>query len=113
MTRRVLDHDPLTGVTTYFDYDANDQMTITETQDVSQILRANAARRADTEFTKNGIKEDWWQYARIPITLLTKWKQEHGIDFNDKNDLPRIIALINTEYPQLKTTEKHHSIKHA
>lgn len=113
MTRRVLDFDPVTGVTTYFDYDKNDVMTITETQDISHILRHNMAARNDDEKTKNGIKNDWWQYARIPNTLLVKWKHEYGIDFNNQNDLPKILKLINTEYQYLKTTDKNHSIKHA
>ena len=114
MTRRVLDHNPLSGVTTYFDYEqSTDRMVITESQDVSAIIDANAAMRNDEDRTKQGIKDDHWHYARIPDAVLVDIRNKYGVKFEDKNDLPKLLKIINTDYPYLKTTHLNHTIKHA
>ena len=65
MSKRVVDYDPITGLTTYVDYDnASDTTLVGYEQDVSLILDENKAMANDTDFTKQGIKTDWWLYAR-------------------------------------------------
>lgn len=113
MTKRLLDYDPLTGIRTSFEYTADDQMVITEEQDVTHIMEQNKSMRADTDRSKQGIKNDMWHYARIPLGHLLEMRQKYGVKFEDKNDLPKIIKLINTEYQQDKVTDLQHTIKHA
>ena len=110
MTRRVLDYDPLTGVTTYFDYTSEDQMVITHSQDVTTVLDGTQAMRNDEDYSRKGIKQDQWHYARIPDTVAMEMLTKHGVNImKTPIDWPSVLKLINTEYPYLKVTTKHHA----
>ncbi len=105
----LFDYNPDTGMKEYFDYDpVRDQVFITYEQDVSALLDRMDAIRKNPEISKKGIKEDWWYYCVIPevveIALMKK-----GLSIYKKDDLPAIYKEINTNYPYLKATEKHHS----
>jgi hypothetical protein len=112
MTRRVLDFNPQTGETTYFDYneaEGTPQATISYTQDVTDILKQCAEWRSKTDTkTDYGIKQDMWHYARIPNSVIMEMKTKHGVDFFDEADKAKVYHLINTEYAQFKTTHKNH-----
>jgi hypothetical protein len=110
MTRRVLDFDPLSRTTTYFDFDAQDQMHITTVQAVDHVLDATTKRRNDDDYTKRGIKDDMWHYARIPDSVALEMKTKHGVNMlSGKIDWKAVLKCINTHYPALKTTTKHHA----
>ena len=110
MTRRVLEHDPLTGITTYFDYTADDQMILTEEQDVTPILDSVAELRNDEDYSRNGIKNDMWHYARVPLVVVMDMKNRFGVDMMaPKPDWKSIFKIINREYPWLKATSKTHA----
>jgi hypothetical protein len=106
---RLLDFDPLTGEVVTFDYNAEtDSMTIGHHQDVTPILEANRIHRLERD-SKKEIKAGWLRYAAIPNIVIMKWKREHGVDFFDPNDWPKVMGLINSrEYRYLKTTELNH-----
>ena len=110
MSKRVLDYEPMTGITTYFDYDAHNDTAITyREQDVSPILEANKQLANDDSVTKNGIKDSWWHYAQIPNIVIEKWLNEDGVNLYDKNHQKRVFQLLNQpEYRYLKTTTKMH-----
>jgi hypothetical protein len=110
--KRLLDHDPLTGVTEYFHYDHVTKTSYVETvQDVTPILDDNNALRNDDEYSKNGIKEEMWHFARIPIWVQVKWLNEYGREnwpMHPKNS-KLLFKLINSpEWKYLKTTNKIH-----
>jgi hypothetical protein len=111
MTRRLLDYDPLTGISTWFQYqDSTEEMAITTEQDLSPILDGITARRNDTDYSRDGIKNDWWHYARLPLTVIMEMKSKHGVDLMaSKVDWKSALKIINREYPLLKTTEKTHA----
>jgi hypothetical protein len=110
MAKRLLDYDPLTGMRTWFDYDSNDVMYLTEEQDVNPILDSNAAKRNDTEYSRKGIKKDWWHYADIPLVVILELKRKHGVDLMAKKvDWKSAFKIINREYPYLKTTTGTHA----
>jgi hypothetical protein len=111
MTRRLLDYDPLTGVSTYFSYEnSTDTMFLTSEQDVAPILDGIAARRNDGDYSRNGIKDDWWHYARLPLTVIMEMKTKHGVDLMaPKVDWKSALKIINREYPLLKTTNGTHA----
>jgi hypothetical protein len=112
--RRVLDYDPLSKQTVYWDSDmANKKVSITHVQDVQHVLDAAHDMQMDEERTKNGIAQDMWHYAKVPSVVIMEMKEKHGVDFFDKNDWPRVFRLLNTEYSRFKTTHKTHEIKHA
>lgn len=118
MSKLLIDRNPLTGEEVWFEYDAaNERMVITQTQDadvVKKIMDQAVMRANDGDYSKRGIKEDMWHYARLPNAILMKMKQDHGVDvFSGKPDWKKIFSLINSEYPAFKTTHKNHAGKNA
>jgi hypothetical protein len=110
MTRRLIDHNPITGEAVWYTFDrASEQAVITHEQDVRPILERNKIAANDTDKTKRGIKQDWWKYASIPNVVLIDWKQRLGVDFDNPNHQKKIFQLLNSpEYQYLKSTSKHH-----
>lgn len=111
MTRRLLDYDPLTGVRTWFEFDhSNDKTLIHTEQDVGYILDFTAAKRNDTDYSRKGIKNDWWHYARVPNWVIMDMKTKHGVDMMaPKPDWKSILKILNREYPHVKVTDKTHA----
>lgn len=110
MSKRVIDHDPLTGITTWFDYDpATDMTFVGREQDVEAILERNKILQNHERYTRDGFKNEWWHYATIPNVLIEKWKVEEGIDVFNKDHSKRVYQKLNApEYRYLKTTTKTH-----
>lgn len=111
MAKQLLDYNPLTGVSTYFDYQAStDTMLITDVQDVDAILDQTTTMRNDGDYSRDGIKNDMWHYARLPLTVILDMKNRFGIDCMARNpDWKSIFKIINREYPYLKTTSGTHA----
>ena len=110
MAKRVVNYDPFTGITTYFDYDhATDTSIIGAEQDVSSLLEVNKILQNDEEYSKRGIKEGWWHYASYPSIIIEKWLTEHGVNVFNKDHQKKVLELTNRpEYRFLKTTTKMH-----
>lgn len=108
--KRILDYDPVTKITTTFDYDHVTDMTIIgREQDISGILEMNKLLANSDEYTKHGFKEDWWHYATIPNIVIEKWLNEDGIDVYNKEHRKAVYKKLNQpEYRYLKTTSKMH-----
>lgn len=105
------DYDPVTGLREVFDYDPiKDQVCIRTIEDVSPLLDRLKALRNDDDYSKQGIKGEWWHYATIPATVEIALRNK-GLDIYDKNATAAIIKEINTNYPWLKATDKMHRIK--
>lgn len=111
MARKILDHDPLTGITTYFEYDdLNRTMQITDVQDVNPILESTTQMRNDEEYSKRGIKNDMWHYARLPLNVLMEIEQKYGVKcMTGVTDWKGLFSVINKHYPNLKATTKTHA----
>lgn len=111
MTKRLLDYDPITGMTVTFDYGADDQLTITHSQDVSGIIDHAKALAKETERSRLGIKNDLWHYAHVPASVIMEMKSKYGVDFFKPEHRSRVFSLLNTEYTYCKTTHLNHTIK--
>lgn len=113
MAKRILDYEPLTGVTTTFDYDPLTDTTIIGTfQDVGPLLERNKLLQLDTDYSKRGIKKDWWHYASIPNVIIEKWLNEDGINVYNKDHTQAVYRKLNDpEYRYLKTTTGFHMPK--
>lgn len=110
MSRRLLDFDPLSKESVWFEMDSDGIATLTHEQDMTPIIEANKMMANDTDYTKAGMKADWWHYARIPNNLIHKWLVEEGIDVFDKNHKKKVFQKLNDpEYRFLKTTGKKHA----
>ena len=112
MTRRVLDYDPLSGVTCYFEYEkSTDNVVLTHEQDVQSILDANKAAANDDDKTKRGIGNDWWKYASVPTIVEVEWMQKYGVSLSNPEHRQAVFKLLNSpDYKYLKTTDKVHTI---
>ena len=74
--RRVLDRDPLSGVTRYWSWDPEQQASVIETvHDVTPILEHNKALQARTD-ERAGWKGNWHRVAAIPLSLYFALKQK-------------------------------------
>lgn len=99
---------------TWFDYEkSTDTMFIKNEQSASvveNILDQNAAMRHDGDYSRQGIKEDWWHYARIPNGVILEMKEKFGADMlAPKVDWKHCLKILNREYPHLKVTTKTHA----
>lgn len=112
MTKRLLDHDPLTGVTEYFHYDHVTDTSYVETvQDVDPILDVTKELQNNDEYTKKGIKGDMWHFASIPIVVQMRWLSEYGMEnwpLRPGNEKLLFRLLNSPEWKYLKATNKIH-----
>ena len=105
----IADYNPLTGERCVIKSDG-EKLHITNEQDVNPILESATLLRNDEDYSKAGIKNDQWHYARVPNGVMLEMKQKYGVDmFAAKPDWPAIFKCINTHYPWLKTTTKTHA----
>ena len=108
MSKRLLDYDDLTGVSTFFDYDENSDTTfIGYEQDVEPILEANKASQNDSGQLWRGEDNDFWRVASVPAVVQMKWLNEHGVDLYNNEHWPAVRRLLNSsDYAYLKTASK-------
>jgi hypothetical protein len=98
------DHDPLTGVVQFYDYDpVTDKHSITSVQDVSGFLDEMKRRRDDPEYWKKGVKEEFAHYATIPAIVEIELRKK-GLDIYNRDQTKEIVREIEQNYPFCKTT---------
>lgn len=110
--KRLFDRDEFQGITEIFHYDEATKTVHIETlQDVQPILDQNKSLQNDDDFTKKGIKNEFWKYANIPVVVQLRWLQKYGPE-NDpmkKGNEKLLFRLLNDpEWRYLKTTNKIH-----
>lgn len=102
MPRRVLDHDPVTGVTEYF-HTTEKGFAIETVQDVQGTLDAN---QYDRHFKGEGWKGDMHHVARIPEVVWASWWREFGGNPLSKEHRNKTIARLNNrDWYRLRTKE--------
>jgi len=102
------DKDPLTGITQYYDYDPiKDEHLIHSVQDPTALVEQLKQARNNPDAWAKGMKESWVHYASIPPIIEMQLKAK-GIDIYNKDQTKELLKEINTNYPWLKTTTKHH-----
>jgi len=104
MSRRLIDHNIHTGISTYHHYDhSTGQTHIESTQDVKSIIDNNKRLQNQTS-SDMGRKNGLMLWATIPNNVIVKLKQEEGIDVFNKDDLKKLERLLdrNPEYKYLK-----------
>lgn len=109
----LIDKDPITGESVWYEFNRGDlSATITHEQDVGSIIDNNVGDANDTWRTQEGIKRDWWHYARVPNTVIVEWKTKLGVDFYNPGHKKKVFELLNhPDYKMLKTTHKVHREK--
>ena len=113
MSRRLIATDPITGLMTWHEHDeATDTMTIGYSADSKPILERNKILQNDADFSKKGIKQEFWKYAEIPVEVQLHWLINKGVDINNRDHAKKMFELVNSpEYKYLKTTAGYHQPK--
>ncbi|MGV0964200.1 MAG: hypothetical protein ACOYBT_09950 [Polynucleobacter sp.] len=98
---RLLDHDPHTGVKTWFSSSSEDGGTwnLRYEQDTSPILDQNKKAQA-RGFDK---RSEMWHAARIPTVVMLEWKHRHGVEAWNPNHKAGVRRLLDDpEYRYLR-----------
>lgn len=75
--RKILDHDPVTGISHVFYYDnETDEATITAEQEVEDVVEANKRLYNDAPERWG----DWNRVAQIPMTIFWDLKKKGILD---------------------------------
>jgi len=113
MDKRLLSHDPLTGLKTWHSFDSlTDETTISYSADSTPILEENKLKQNDAYFSRAGIKSEFWQLASIPVMVQMDWLINKGVDIYNKDHFPKVCRLLDDpEYKYLKTTTGRHLAK--
>lgn len=104
MQKRLLESDPVTGLTEYHHYDSATDRTVIETvQDVEPILERNKALQSEDAGGWSPTRE-LRRAATIPDIVILKWRREEGIDVYDPDHWPAVKRKLNSsEYRWLRT----------
>ena len=95
-------------VSTYMGMDeSTGNITIQTVQDVKPFLARMKALRGSADYTKKGIKEDWWHVCSIPSVVIMELRNK-GIDVFNKEDEKKMLKEIQANYKFLMATEKRH-----
>lgn len=109
MARKILDYDPLTKTTTWFEADGSGKFKIHQDQDVSAIIDQNKRLAADGNYKRGGIKSDWYHFATVPNTVMHDIMKQHNINpfSTDQADLKKLERILSSnEYRYLRTVDK-------
>ncbi len=111
--KQFLSHDPLNAITQHTDYDhGTDTLLVHSEGEYDSVLELNKKMANDTDYTKDGIRSEFWHYASIPPIVQMKWLVEKGVDVWKKEDAKKVSQLLeDPEYRYLKTTNKIHLMK--
>ena len=110
MTTRILDRDPLSGITTTFRFDhARDEVIIGEYQDCEPVLEDNKRALIEADHRAQ-MKGDWIHYAKVPNVVILQWKTNHGVDFFNPHHKREWFKLLNSpDYAYLKRSPIKHT----
>lgn len=103
------DYDPVSGLTYKTDYSwADNTITLRSEQDVQPHLdMTHKIRRGEGM----RIEGDWWLYASIPPSVELILLEKYKLNINKKEDFPKAMKVIETDFPYLKCTNKKHVFK--
>lgn len=98
---RLLDHDPQTGLKTWFSSSDENGGTwnLRYEQDTSPILDRNKEAQAEG-FDR---RSEMWHAASIPTVVLLEWMTKHGVEAWNPNHKEGVRRLLNDpEYRYLR-----------
>lgn len=108
MAKRLVDHDVMSGETTFHHYDHDTKTTHIEVyQDVEKVIERNKALQNTEEYKRRGIKQDMMHFATVPNTILMKIMKEHNISPFKQEDMPKWERILSSsDYKYLRTVDK-------
>jgi hypothetical protein len=105
MARKFLDYNPNTGLLTSTAFEDGRNVVKYE-QDCSQHFDRAAELRADPSRWQQGVKDSFAHAAFVPDVVILDMLTRFGVNFYDRKQTPRVMQLLETEYPKCKTTDK-------
>lgn len=96
--------DQTDGITEYLVWDeANDKFAVERTFDVEPVLEDNKRRQNDGTGGWSPTKE-WRLEYRVPIAIAEKWKNELGVDYQNRDHQDAFIKLCkDADFRHLRT----------
>jgi hypothetical protein len=104
------DYDPFTGLAEYYEETPDGKVHIHTYQDVEPVIDYAKGIANGGYSDDSWKKQDWALYAVIPAIVQLQLYRK-GINILDPNAVGRVFSEINTNYPHLKTTFKHHEVR--
>ena len=105
----LFDYDPLTGITTWFDYDDDtDTAIFRREEDISGVLRVAELPRQQQPGSYIGQSDEkWFPQAIIPATVMAELMKK-GIDVAamEGRDASKLAKAVEQDYSYLKLTDK-------
>ncbi len=97
--------DPFNGLTTTIGVE-DDKIVVKKEGDIAPSLELTSTLRNDTEYSKNGIKKDWWHVAHIPEVAVLKMLTEDGFDVLNSHpkEIVKFLKRHKYKYGYLFTT---------
>lgn len=103
--KRILDHDPLTGITDWFEDLGGDGFAVHSSQDVEPFLKRNKAMQNEGRSHWKG-QGDFRLEASIPIGVQYEWLARYGIQVWNPEHLPDVVKRLNDpDWRYLKCAE--------
>lgn len=101
--------NPVTGNREDYYWDEQEQVITQRTrEDVADILESNKRKQSDSIDARYG-KQMLHHVAEIPMSIVLKWKREHGVDVfsSDPEQKRKVKRLLNDpEYRYLRSNNK-------
>ena len=104
--KRLIEYDPLTKTQTWFEGNGGKGFKVCQTQDVEAIINRNQRLANDRSYKQQGIKRDWYHFATVPNTVLHELLVKHNLDWNNKDDLPKIERVLQRDYKKFLTVDR-------
>lgn len=99
-----LDAGDFNGVERIFHRLHDGEFVIESRQDIQSILDAN--KEAQNHCNPNNADGSMRLAARIPFIVITKWRNEHGVDFWNPDHQDAVDRLLNSsEWRWLRTDD--------
>jgi len=106
MNKRILDHDPVTGMTTYGSHE-DGKMVVYYEEDVEAELEASTYLDR-TDSRKDRTSPAGEHYAHIPDSFIIKWMSEGFNIYSPEVTMAEIFKRVNRDLPHFKLTPMKH-----
>jgi hypothetical protein len=99
---RPFGNDTLTGLRSWWHQDGEGNWAVESVQDAAPIVDLN--REAQNHCNPNNAARDVRMVARIPLIIIAKWRNEHGVDYWNPDHQHKVDQLLNSsEWCWLRT----------
>jgi hypothetical protein len=104
--RRLVDHDPITGITTWHEYDSLTKQTSIHTTFADAPIDAVLDLNHHLQNENDGWSpsKEWRRAGSIPIAVIHDWYVKEGIDVFNKDHWPAVRKKLNSsDFRKLRT----------